>query len=155
MDDKITAARGNSNAARDIASVLHPYTNLRKNEAEGPLVITEGKGVYVKDDSGKEYIEGLAGLWCVSLGYGEERLVEAAARQMRKLPYYHVFGQKSHDVAIDLAERLLAMMPVKMSKVFFNNSGSEANDSAMSSAIATTAHSSQRIRSRSNPTERR
>ncbi len=131
MDDKITIARGNSNASRDIASVLHPYTHLRKNANEGPLVITEGKGIYVKDDAGKEYIEGLAGLWCVSLGYGEERLVEAAAKQMRKLPYYHIFSQKSHDVVIELAERLLAMMPVKMSKVFFNNSGSEANDTVV------------------------
>ncbi len=131
MDDRITIARGNSNASRDIATLLHPYTHLRKNEAEGPLVITEGKGIYVKDDAGKEYIEGLAGLWCVSLGYGEERLIEAATKQMRKLPYYHIFAHKSHDVAIELAERLLAMTPVKMSKVFFNNSGSEANDTVV------------------------
>ncbi len=113
------------------ATVLHPYTHLRKHESEGPLVITGGKGVYVQDEAGKSYIEGLAGLWCTSLGFGEERLVEAAAAQMRKLPYYHVFAHKSHDVGIELAERLLAMMPVKMSKVFFNNSGSEANDTAV------------------------
>jgi len=129
--NKITPARGNSAASRDIATVLHPYTHLRKHESEGPLVITGGKGVYVQDEAGKSYIEGLAGLWCTSLGFGEERLVEAAAAQMRKLPYYHVFAHKSHDVGIDLAERLLAMMPVKMSKVFFNNSGSEANDTAV------------------------
>src|SRR5260221_404058 len=129
--NKITPARGNSAASRDIATVLHPYTHLRKHERQGPLVITEVKGVYVHDETGKSYIEGLAGLWCTSLGLGEERLVEAAAAQMRKLPYYHVFNHKSHDVGIDLAERLLAMMPVKMSKVFFNNSGSEANDTAV------------------------
>jgi len=129
--NKITPARGNSAASRDIATVLHPYTHLRKHESEGPLVITGGKGVYVQDEAGKSYIEGLAGLWCTSLGFGEERLVEAAAAQMRKLPYYHVFAHKSHDVGIELAERLLAMMPVKMSKVFFNNSGSEANDTAV------------------------
>ena len=129
--NKITPARGNSAASRDIATVLHPYTHLRKHESEGPLVITGGKGVYVQDEAGKSYIEGLAGLWCTSLGFGEERLVEAAAAQMRKLPYYHVFAHKSHDAGIDLAERLLAMMPVKMSKVFFNNSGSEANDTAV------------------------
>jgi len=129
--NKITPPRGNSAASRDIASVLHPYTHLRKHEGQGPLIITSGKGIYVQDDTGKSYIEGLAGLWCASLGFGEERLVEAAAAQMRKLPFYHTFTHKSHDVGIDLAERLLAMMPVKMSKVFFNNSGSEANDTAV------------------------
>src|SRR5216684_1999180 len=129
--NKITPPRGNSAGSRDIASVLHPYTHLRKHEGQGPLIITGGKGIYVQDDTGKSYIEGLAGLWCTSLGFGEERLVEAASAQMRKLPFYHVFTHKSHDVGIDLAERLLAMMPVKMSKVFFNNSGSEANDTAV------------------------
>ncbi len=123
--------RGNSAASRDIAFQLHPYTNLRKHEAEGPLVITRGKGIYVYDDSGKEYIEGLAGLWCTSLGFGEERLVAAATRQLQQLPYYHLFNHKSHNVGIELAERLIALMPVKMSKVFFNNSGSEANDTAV------------------------
>jgi 4-aminobutyrate---pyruvate transaminase len=123
--------RGNSAASRDIAFQLHPYTNLKKHESEGPLVITEGKGVYVYDETGKEYIEGLAGLWCTSLGFGEERLVDAATRQLKKLPYYHVFNHKSHDASVELAERLIALMPIKMSKVFFNNSGSEANDTAV------------------------
>jgi 4-aminobutyrate--pyruvate transaminase len=118
-------------ATRDIAYQLHPFTNLRKHEAEGPLVITGGHGIYVQDESGREYIEALAGLWCASLGFGEERLVEAATRQMRKLPYYHQFASKAHDTAIDLAERLIGLLPVRMSKVFFNNSGSEANDTAV------------------------
>ena len=123
--------RGNSAASRDIANHLHPYTNLKKHETEGPLVITEGKGVHVYDENGKEYIEGLAGLWCTALGFGEERLVDAATRQLKRLPYYHIFNHKSHDAAAELAERLIALMPVKMSKVFFNNSGSEANDTAV------------------------
>jgi 4-aminobutyrate---pyruvate transaminase len=123
--------RGNSAASRDIAFHLHPYTHLKRHESEGPLVITEGKGIYVYDENGKEYIEGLAGLWCASLGFGEERLAQAAARQMQKLPFYHIFNHKTHDVAAELAERLIGLMPVKMSKVFFNNSGSEANDSAV------------------------
>ena len=123
--------RGNSAASRDIAFQLHPYTNLKKHESDGPLVLTEGKGVYVTDDTGKKYIEGLAGLWCVSLGYGEERLIEAATKQMRTLAYSHIFNHKSHNPSIDLAERLLRLLPVKMSKVFFNNSGSEANDTAV------------------------
>jgi len=73
----------------------------------------------------------MAGLWCTALGFGEERLVEAAAAEMRKLPFYHHFTHKSHDVGIELAERLLAMAPVPMSKAFFANSGSEANDTAV------------------------
>jgi 4-aminobutyrate--pyruvate transaminase len=120
-----------STADRDIAYQLHPFTNLRKHASEGPLVITGGHGIYVEDEAGRRYIEALAGLWCASLGWGEERLVEAAARQMRKLPYYHQFASKAHDTAIDLAERLISLLPVRMSKVFFNNSGSEANDTAV------------------------
>jgi 4-aminobutyrate--pyruvate transaminase len=123
--------RGNSTAIRDIAHHLHPYTHLKKHESDGSLVITEGKGIHVYDENGKEYIEGLAGLWCTSLGFSEERLVEAAARQMRRLPFYHIFNHKTHDTAAELTERLIAMMPVPMSKVFFNNSGSEANDTAV------------------------
>jgi 4-aminobutyrate---pyruvate transaminase len=120
-----------THAQRDVQYQLHPFTNLSTHQTQGPLVITSGKGIYVFDESGREYIEGLAGLWCTGLGFGEERLVEAAARQLRKLPYYHQFGSKAHDVAIDLAERLINLMPVPMSKVFFNNSGSEANETAM------------------------
>jgi 4-aminobutyrate--pyruvate transaminase len=123
--------RRNSIASRDIAYHLHPYTHLKKQASEGPLVITEGKGIYVYDETGKEYIEGLAGLWCTSLGFGEERLVEAATRQMRRLPFYHLFNQKTHEVAAELAERLIGLLPPTMSKVFFNNSGSEANDTAV------------------------
>src|SRR5882724_1474807 len=123
--------RGNSLQARDIASLVHPYTNLKVHLTDGPVVIGKGKGVYVYDDGGKEYIEGLAGLWSTSLGWGEERLVEAAARQMRLLGTYHIFAAKSHEPGIELAERLLAMAPVPMSKVFFANSGSEANDTAI------------------------
>ncbi|MGE0717917.1 MAG: aspartate aminotransferase family protein [Alphaproteobacteria bacterium] len=119
----------NSTAARDIATYLHPYTNLKKHETDGPLVITGGKGVRVFDDTGKEYIEGMAGLWCTSLGFSEERLVEAAIAALRRLPYYHTFGHKSTDIGVDLAEKLLSIAPVPMSKVFFANSGSEANDS--------------------------
>ncbi len=125
------SVRPNSPEARDIASHLHSYTNARKLEQDGPLILTEGKGIYVYDTAGKEYIEGLSGLWCASLGFGEERLVQAAANQMRKLPYYHTFAQKAGLPAVELAERLLEMAPVKMSKVFFANSGSEANDSVV------------------------
>jgi 4-aminobutyrate---pyruvate transaminase len=121
----------NSAAARDIANVLHPYTDLKMHQEIGPVVMTRGKGVRVWDDNGKEYIEAVAGLWCASLGFDNERLVQAAANQMRELPFYHGFGAKSHAPCIDLAEMLIQRAPVPMSKVFFANSGSEANDSAI------------------------
>jgi 4-aminobutyrate---pyruvate transaminase len=121
----------NSAAARDIANVLHPYTDLEAHQQVGPVVISRGKGVRVWDEAGKEYIESVAGLWCAALGFDNERLVQAAATQMRKLPFYHAFTAKSHQPMIDLAEMLIARAPVPMSKVFFANSGSEANDSAI------------------------
>ncbi len=117
-------------ATRDIHSI-HPYTNLKLHETKGPLVITEGEGVFVRDENGKQYLEALSGLWCVSLGFSETRLAEAAYRQMLKLPYYHTFAHKAHDIGIELAEKLLSIAPVPMSKVFFVNSGSEANDTVV------------------------
>ena len=121
----------NSPAARDIAFALHPYTNLGLHQREGALIIREGKGIYVYDEAGKSYVEGLAGLWCTALGFGEERLVETAAEAMRKLSYYHQFGAKAHEPGINLAEKLIEVAPVEMSKVFFTNSGSEANDTVV------------------------
>jgi 4-aminobutyrate--pyruvate transaminase len=118
-------------AARDIETLVHPYTNLAKFRDDGPLVIERAKGVYVYDSDGKAYIEGMAGLWCTSLGYGNEELVEAAAAQMRKLSFAHLFNGRSHDPAVELAERLKEIAPVPISKVFFCNSGSEANDTQM------------------------
>jgi 4-aminobutyrate--pyruvate transaminase len=121
----------NSAAARDIANVLHPYSDLKTHQETGPLVISRGDGVRVFDETGKSYIESVAGLWCASLGFSNERLVQAAVTQMRKLPFYHSFTGKSHDPMIDLAEMLIQRAPVPMSKVFFANSGSEANDSVV------------------------
>jgi 4-aminobutyrate--pyruvate transaminase len=118
-------------AVRDIETLVHPYTNLAKFRETGPLVIERAKGVYVYDSNGKAYIEGMAGLWCTSLGYGNEELVEAAAAQMRKLSFAHLFNGRSHDPAVELAERLKEIAPVPISKVFFCNSGSEANDTQM------------------------
>ncbi|MBO0710313.1 MAG: aspartate aminotransferase family protein [Acetobacteraceae bacterium] len=126
-----TAPRANSAAARDIANVLHPYTDLQAHQEAGPLVISRGKGVRVWDENGKEYIESIAGLWCAALGFDNERLVQAAANQMRKLPFYHGFSARAHEPMIELAEMLIERAPVPMSKAFFANSGSEANDSAI------------------------
>jgi 4-aminobutyrate--pyruvate transaminase len=115
-------------AARDIEALIHPYTNLAAFRETGPLVIERGQGVCVFDSAGKEYIDGMAGLWCTALGWGNEELIEAAAAQMRKLAFGHLFGGKSHDGPVELAERLKEIAPVPTSKVFFCNSGSEAND---------------------------
>jgi 4-aminobutyrate--pyruvate transaminase len=124
-------ARPNSTAARDVASVFHPYTDQRAHAENGPVVISRGHGVRVLDDNGKSYIDVVAGLWCASLGFSNERLVKAAEAQMRALPFYHTFASKAHLPMIELAEMLLERAPVPMSKVFFANSGSEANDSAI------------------------
>ena len=118
----------NSPEARDKAYQLHPNVNLRLHEKTGSLVIDHGEGIYVFDTNGKRYIEGMAGLWSVALGFGEKRLAEVAKQQMEKLPYYHTFAYKTHGPAIDLAEKLIEMAPVKMSKAHFTSSGSEAND---------------------------
>lgn len=121
----------NSLAGRDIASYLHPYTNLKAHQDTGPLIITRGDGIHVYDEDDNEYIEGLAGLWCTSLGFSNERLIEAATKAMEQLPFYHGFTHKSHPAGIELAEKLLSVTPFPMSKVFFANSGSEANDTAI------------------------
>lgn len=118
----------NSVEARDVAYHMHSYTNARALEQAGPMVIERGEGIRVFDNTGKSYIEAMAGLWSVAVGFDEKRLADAAYAQMRKLPYYHNFAQKAHGPVIDLAEKLIAMAPVPMSKVFFTNSGSEAND---------------------------
>jgi 4-aminobutyrate--pyruvate transaminase len=127
----MTQIRPNSTAARDTASVLHPYTNLVAHERTGPLVIARGEGARVYDESGRGYIESAAGLWCASLGFSNERLAAVAAEQMRRLPFYHAFGGKSHDPMVTLAEMLLERAPVPMGRVHLANSGSEANDSAV------------------------
>ena len=121
----------NSLSARDRAALIHPMTDLQRHEAEGPLVITGGDGVRVRDEDGRSYIEGVSGLWSVSLGFAQPRLAEAAYRQMLELPSYHLFRHKTHPKAIALAEKLLAITPGAMNKVFFANSGSEANDTAV------------------------
>jgi 4-aminobutyrate---pyruvate transaminase len=118
-------------ARRDLSFHLHPATNLRLVQAEGPLVVTRGEGVYVYDDEGKRYLEGMAGLWCASLGFSERRLADAAYAQMCELPFYHSFAGKVPAISTELAERLIGMAPAGMAKVLFANSGSEANDTAI------------------------
>jgi 4-aminobutyrate--pyruvate transaminase len=110
---------------RIMSPIIYPTTNFQQTET---LIIERGDGAYVYDNNGKQYLEGLAGLWCTSLGYNNRELIAASSEQMSKLSYSHMFGGKTHQVGIDLAEKLSAMVPVENAKVFFGNSGSDAND---------------------------
>ena len=122
----------NSPAARDIAYYIHPQTNLATFRNEGPMLVARGQGCRIVDDSGKEYIDAAAGLWCASLGFNaSERLARVAYEQMKTLGYYHTFRQRALNVQIDLVEKLLSLAPVPMSKVLLQCSGSEANDTAI------------------------
>ena len=114
----------------DLQHHLHPYTQLRQFEKEGPLVIVRGEGVEVFDEDGKAYIEGMAGLWCASLGFSEKRLAEAAYKQMNTLPYYHSFSGKVPGPVTELVAAMIKWAPVPMARVLFANSGSESNDTA-------------------------
>lgn len=113
---------------RDIETLVHPYTNLAAHREVGPLVLERGSGVRVYDSAGRDYIEGMAGLWCTSLGYSNAELVEAAREQMSKLPFTHLFSGRSHDPAIELAEKLKEIAPMPTSKIYYGSSGSDAND---------------------------
>jgi 4-aminobutyrate--pyruvate transaminase len=121
----------NSLHAADIASVVHPQTHLGHHLDSGPIVFTRGEGIRVFDDAGQAFIDGAAGLWCASLGFAVERLARVAYEQMRMLGYYHTYRHSSNRPTIELAERLLQIAPVPMSKVLFQCSGSEANDTAI------------------------
>lgn len=121
----------NSLVNRDIQSQIHPQTNLDLHEKTGPVVMAAGDGATVTDMNGKTYIEGMSGLWCTALGLKEDRLAKAAAKQFDILPYYQNFAHRGTEPAIDLAAKLLEISPVPMSKVLFQSSGSEANDTAV------------------------
>ena len=109
-----------------MTALIYPTTNLKKTEQ---LNIVRGEGVYIYDDRGNQYLEGLAGLWCSALGYGNAELIEAITQQLHTLSYSHMFGGRTHQVGMDLANKLAAMLPIADAKIFLSNSGSEANDS--------------------------
>jgi 4-aminobutyrate---pyruvate transaminase len=114
--------------ALDRAHLFHPNTNLAAYHKTGPLVLARGKGIHVWDTRGNRYIEGMAGLWCTTLGYGDEELAAAAYEQMKTLSFTHLFAGKSHEPGIRLADKLVRMAPFAASRAFFGNSGSDAND---------------------------
>ena len=133
MNAPVSAPLAGQLARKDVANHFHPYTNLRAIEKDAPLMIVAGDGIEVIDDAGKRYIEGMAGLWCASLGFSEKRLGEAAKRQMDVLPYYHSFSGKAHNVVAEVSEKLISLAPtqaLRNGRVIFANSGSEANDTA-------------------------
>ncbi len=121
-------AQQDSLVSSDVKHLIHGYTNLTQHHSAGPRIITRGEGIYVIDSHGRRYIEAAAGMWCASLGFSEEALVEAAVRQFRELPYYHTLASQSVVPSIRLAEKLSRMLPMPDSHVYLTVSGSEAND---------------------------
>jgi putrescine aminotransferase len=115
----------------DSRHYLHPFTDFRSLAAEGSRVITRADGVYLHDSEGLEILDAMSGLWCVNIGYGRNELADVAARQMRELPYYNSFFKSAHPPAIELAQVLSEITPKQFNRVFFTNSGSEANDTIL------------------------
>lgn len=112
----------------DAAHHWHPFTDTKALNAEGTRIICRANGVWLTDSEGNELLDGMAGLWCVQVGHGREEIAEAAYRQMRELAYYNTFFKTSHPPAVQLSQELAKLTPAHVNKVFFTNSGSEAND---------------------------
>jgi len=117
--------------AADAAHFLHPFTDFQSLAAKGARIITRADGIYLWDSDGHKLLDAMSGLWCVNVGYGQEALVEAAARQMRELPFYNAFFQTATPPAIELAEVLAEVTPPQFQHVFFSGSGSEGNDTVV------------------------
>jgi putrescine---pyruvate transaminase len=115
----------------DARHYLHPFTDFRSLAAEGSRVIARAEGVYLHDTEGRQILDAMSGLWCVNIGYGRHELAEVAARQMRELPYYNSFFKSANPPAIELASLLAELTPPQFNRVFFTNSGSEANDTIL------------------------
>jgi len=110
---------------------LHPFTTHADLAQKGARVITSAKGVYLYDSEGKRLIDGMAGLWCVQVGYGREELAEAGYKALKELPYYNAFFQTTTPYVAELSEKLAEVTPKGIDRFFFANSGSEGNDSAV------------------------
>ena len=114
--------------ATDIAHHMHPFTDYGQMQKEGTRIITHADGHYIYDSNGNRILDGMAGLWCVNVGYGRKELIDAAMEQFKKLPYYNTFFKTSNEPAAQLSERLTDIAPDGINHVFYANSGSEAND---------------------------
>ena len=117
--------------AADAAHFLHPFTDFQALAAKGSRIISRAEGIYLWDSEGHKILDAMSGLWCVNVGYGQPALVDAAARQMRELPFYNAFFQTATQPAIALAELLAEVTPPQFEHVFFTNSGSEGNDTVV------------------------
>jgi putrescine aminotransferase len=117
--------------ALDAAHYLHPFTDYKQLGAKGARIISHAEGIYLWDSDGNRILDGMAGLWCVNIGYGRKELAKVAAAQMRDLPYYNSFFQTSHEPGIRLAEMLSEVTPEGLDHVFYSGSGSEANDTVV------------------------
>jgi L-2,4-diaminobutyrate transaminase len=112
----------------DFDSILHPASSINNIEEQGARIFHSGKRVTVTDSDGNQSIDGVGGLWCVNIGYGNEELADEMAKASKELSYFHTFGGASNEAQIKLAEKLLTLVPNSLGKVFFGNSGSDAND---------------------------
>lgn len=116
---------------QDSAHCLHPFTNFKALNDKGSRIIKRAEGVYIYDEDDNKILDGMAGLWCVNMGYSCEPLIEAATKQMRELPYYNLFFQTTHPPAVELSTLLAEVTPEGMNHVFFTGSGSECNDTVV------------------------
>jgi L-2,4-diaminobutyrate transaminase len=118
----------NSLRQKDLQSLFHPFTNLPQHSVTGPRVIVSAEDVRVTDEDGRTYLDGLAGLWCVNVGYGRKEMADAIHAQAKRLSFGHSFGSNAPDVTIELASRVAAVAPANVTKVLFGTSGTDAND---------------------------
>ena len=114
--------------AMDAAHHMHPFTDTRQINERGARVIVRADGVWLTDSDGVQLLDGMAGLWCVNIGYGRNEVAEAASRQMRELPYYNTFFMTSHPPVIELSAKIAELTPEGLNRTFYASSGSEAND---------------------------
>ena len=110
---------------------LAPFSDFKQLKVKGPRIITKAHGVYLWDSEGNKILDGMAGLWCVAIGYGRDELADAAAKQMKELPYYNLFFQTAHPPVLELAKVIADVAPAGMNHVFFTGSGSEGNDTML------------------------
>ena len=131
MSDTATPRSTASWQAADAAHFLHPFTDFQSLAQKGARIIVKAQGIYLWDSDGHKLLDAMSGLWCVNVGYGQTALVDAAARQMRELPFYNAFFQTATPPAIALAELLAQVSPPQFKHVFFAGSGSEGNDTVV------------------------
>ena len=110
---------------------LAPFSDFKQLKEVGPRIITHAKGVYLWDSEGHKILDGMAGLWCVAIGYGRDELADAASKQMRELPYYNLFFMTAHPPVLELSKVIAEIAPAGMNHVFFTGSGSEGNDTML------------------------